>query len=117
MKAAGWMIAASVVSALTAIAIAGRRTGAEVLLGMLAPLVAAGVSWVLIERTYRRDPGRLTPLMIGAFAVKVLFFGAYTALMLTVVGLRLVPFVASFTSYFIGLYLFEAICLQRLFRR
>ena len=65
MKAAGWMIAASVVSALTAGAVAGRPTVADVLLGMLAPLAAVGVSWVLIERTYRRDPERLTPLITG----------------------------------------------------
>jgi hypothetical protein len=115
MRAAGWMIAASGVSALTAGAIAGRRTIAEVLLGMLAPLAAAGVSWVLIERTYRRNPEGLTPLMIGAFGVKILFFGAYTAVMLEVVGLRPVPFVASFTTYFIALYLTEALLMRRLF--
>ena len=115
MKAAAWMIAVSVVSALMVVAIGGRQTVAEVMLGMLAPLVAVGVSWVLIERTYRRDPDRLTPLMIGAFGVKILFFGAYTAVMLTVVGLRPVPFVASFTSYFIALYLIEALLMRRLF--
>jgi len=53
--------------------------------------------------------------MIGAFGVKILFFGAYTAVMLTVVGLRPVPFVASFTSYFIALYLTEALLMRRLF--
>ena len=115
MKAAGWMIAASVASALAAAAIAGRQTVAEVVLGMLAPLVAVGVSWVLTERTYRRDPERLTPLMIGAFGVKILFFGAYAAVMLTVVGLRPLPFVASFSSYFIALYLIEALLMRRLF--
>jgi len=115
MKAAGWMIAASVVSSLTAGMIAGRPTVADVLLGMLAPLAAVGVSWVLIERTYRRDPERLTPLMIGAFGVKILFFGAYTAVMLTVVGLHPLPFVASFTVYFIALYLTEALLMRRLF--
>ncbi len=115
MKAAGWMIAASVFSASTAAAIGGRQTVAAVLLGMLAPLAAAGVSWVLIERTYRRDPERLTPLMIGAFGVKILFFGAHTAVMLTVVGLHPLPFVASFTSYFIALYLTEALLMRRLF--
>jgi len=45
MKAAGWMIAVSVASALTVVAIGGRQTVAEVMLGMLAPLVAVGVSW------------------------------------------------------------------------
>ena len=109
------MGAASLAAALAAVAVAGRETGADVLLGMLAPLGAAGVSWVLIERTYKRDPRRLTSLMIGAFGVKMLFFGVYVALMLLVVGVHLVPFIVSFTGYFVALYLTEALLMRRLF--
>jgi len=115
MKAAGWIAAASVVSVAVATAIAGWRHGAEILLGMLAPLVAVGVSWVLTERTWKQDPQRLTGLMMSAFVAKMVFFGAYVAVMLKVVGLRPVPFVASFTSYFIGLYVTEALLMRRLF--
>jgi hypothetical protein len=115
VKAAGSMVAASLAAAATAIAMAGRSSSAEVLLGMLAPLVAAGASWVLIERTFKRDPQRLTALMIGAFGAKMLFFGAYVVLMLLVIGLRPVPFIASFTAYFIALYLAEALLMRRLF--
>jgi hypothetical protein len=109
------MTAASLAAAAAAIAIAGRETGADVLLGMLAPLGAAGVSWVLTERTYKRDPQQLTGVMIGAFGVKMLFFGAYVALMIKLVGVHPVPFVASFTGFFIGLYLTEALLMRRLF--
>ena len=109
------MTAASLAAAAAAIAVAGRETGADVLLGMLAPLSAAGVSWVLTERTYKRDPQQLTGVMIGAFGVKMLFFGAYVALMIKVVGVHPVPFVASFTGFFIALYLTEALLMRRLF--
>ena len=77
-------------------------------------VVAVG-TWVLTERTYRRHPERLTALMIAAFGVKMLFFGAYVAVMLRVAGAAAVPFVASFTAYFIALYLIEALYLRRLF--
>jgi hypothetical protein len=117
MKAAAWMAAASLVSAALAIAVVGRHVGAEVLLGMLAPLAAAGVSWVLMERTFTRSPERLTGLMIGAFGAKMLFFGVYVAVMVKVAGLRPVPFVVSFTSYFIALYSTEALLMRRLFGR
>ena len=83
--------------------------------GMLAPLVVATGTWVMAERTYRRDPQRLTALMMTAFFGKMAFFGAYVAVMLAVLKLRPIPFVVSFTSYFIGLYLTEALCLRRLF--
>jgi hypothetical protein len=115
VKPVGWMAAVSLGSGLLAMAIVGRQAGVEVLLGMCAPLAAACVSWVLTERTYKRDPQRLTGLMLGAFGVKILFFGAYVAVMLEVVGLRPAPFVASFTSYFIALYLTEALLMRRLF--
>jgi hypothetical protein len=115
MKAAGWMIAGGLGSALLVAFGSGWAAGVEVLLGMLAPLAAVSVSWVLTERAYRRDPAGLMPLMMSAFAAKVVFFGGYVALMLKVVGLRPVPFVVSFTSYFIALYLIEALLMRRLF--
>ena len=115
MKAVASMTAASVAAAVAAMAIAGRDAGADVLLGMLGPLAAVGVSWVLTERTFRRDPQRLTRLMIGAFGAKMLFFGAYVAVMLEVVGVHPMPFVVSFTGYFIALYLTEALLMRRLF--
>jgi hypothetical protein len=115
MKAVATMTAASLAAAFAAVALAGHDSGAAVLLGMLAPLGAAGVSWVLTERTFKRDPQQLTALMIGAFGAKMLFFGAYVAVMLTVVGVRPVPFVVSFTGYFIALYVTEALLMRRLF--
>jgi len=115
MKPVAWTGTVSLASALLAIAIAGRRSATEVLLGMLAPLAAASVSWVLTERTFRRDPQRLSGLMIYAFGAKMLFFGAYVAVMLNVVAVRPVPFVVSFTGYFIALYLTEALLMRRLF--
>jgi len=43
------------------------------------------------------------------------FFGAYVGVALGVLSLRSMPFVVSFTSYFIALYVAEALCLRRLF--
>jgi hypothetical protein len=114
MKFVAWMAAGSLVSAALAVAI-GRQAGADVMLGMVGPLAAAAISWVLTERTYRRHPDRLTAMMASAFFVKMVFFGAYVAVMLKVVGVHPVPFIASFTSYFIALYLIEALLMRRLF--
>jgi hypothetical protein len=115
MKPIVAMGAASVASALLAIAVAGLPAAAAVLLGMLAPLVAVSASWWMTERAYRRDPQRLSAMMIGAFGVKMLFFGVYVAVIVGVVGVRTVPFVASFTGYFVALYVTEALLMRRLF--
>jgi hypothetical protein len=115
MNVVWWMAGASVGSWLAATAVLGMRTGVEVLLGMIGPLAVASGTWVMAERIYRRRPERLTAFMIAAFAGKMVFFGAYVAFMVSVLSRRPVPFVASFTSYFIALYLIEALCLRRLF--
>ena len=116
MTPVAWMVGASIVSWLIVSRVAGPDANPEVLYGMLAPLVVAVVSWIVIERTYRSNPERLTHVMVGGFAVKALFLGAYVAGMLRLIGLRPVPFVVSFTSYFIALHVTEAMFLRRLFK-
>ena len=83
-------------------------------LGLLGPGLVAGSSWVLMARTYRRDPARLTSFMLAAFAGKMVFFAAYVTLAVAVFAVRPVPFIASFTGSFVALYVAEAIALRRL---
>ena len=116
MTPVAWMAGASVVSWLVASRAAGPEANPEVLYGMLAPLVVAVVSWIVIERTYRSNPERVMRVMVEGFALKAVFLGAYVAGMLRLIGLRPVPFVVSFTSYFIALYVTEAVFLRRLFK-
>ena len=106
-----WLASASVVSA----GLLGARFGREVWLGMFAPLLVVSVTWLLIERVYKTNPERMTSVMIGAFAGKLVFFGAYVGLAIGVLGVRPVPFAASFTGYFIALHAVEALWLKRLF--
>lgn len=110
-----WMVGGSVASWLVVAALPGVAGKVEVLLGMLGPLAATVGTWVLVARTHRSNPELLTPRMIRAFGVKMVFFGAYVTVMLTMVSLRPIPFVISFTTYFIALYLVVALFLQRLF--
>jgi hypothetical protein len=88
-----------------------------VVFGIFGPLMVAIASWTLAERTWRRQPAMLTAVMITAFAGKLIFFAAYVALMLSVLSLRPIPFVASFTTAFIALHLAEALALKRLLQQ
>jgi hypothetical protein len=110
-----WMGGLSGLSWLMAAVLLDTQARIEVLYGMLGPLAMVVGSWVLMERAYRRNRERLTAVMVAAFAGKLVFFGAYVAVMLRVLSLRPRTFVASFTSYFIALYLIEALYLRRLF--
>jgi len=109
------MAGASFLSALAIVAASGGRSGAEVVAGMVGPLVAAGGSWMLAERTFRRNPTALTSVMVAAFVGKMVFFPAYVLMALKVLALRPAPFVASFVGYFIALYSIAALLMRRLY--
>ena len=86
-----------------------------IVLGVIGPLVAVIVTWVVVKRTWRAKPELVTGVMVAGFAGKMIFFGAYVTVMLTVLSLPPTPFVVSFTASFISLYAIEAVWLQRLF--
>jgi hypothetical protein len=115
MRLLWWMIAASVLSWLIVAGVAGARANPEVLYGMLGPLAVASASWTVTARTYTSSPERLTGVMVMGLAIKAVFFGAYVVVMLRLLGLRPVPFVLSFTGYFIALHATEALFMRRLF--
>jgi hypothetical protein len=115
MTPVGLMVGAGVGSWLVVAALVDAQTSVAVFLGMLAPLAVTVGTWVAIERVHRRNPADVTRLMMAAFAGKMVFFGAYVAVVLRGLSVRPQPFVISFTAYFIGLYLIEALYLRRLF--
>lgn len=120
MNGAAWMAGCSlavwlVASAVAGLDVTGSSFSSAMFFGMMGPLVVACVSWVMAERIYRRDPSSLTRFMMAAFGFKFVFFGAYVAVLLKVVKAPLVPFVISFSSYFIALHFVEAMFLKRLF--
>ena len=115
MKPVTWMIGVSVVGWLAVTALVGPEDARAVLLGMIGPLVATTISWVLSDRTFRRNPLRLTAVMIQAFMAKVVFFALYVAVMLRGLELPVTAFMVSFTTYFIALQFAQALFLRRLF--
>jgi hypothetical protein len=104
-----------VLSGLIADGLTGRQYSRDLWLGMLAPLAVVAISWWLTVRVHRTNPRKVTALMIGAFAGKLIFFGAYVALALVAFGVQPVPFALSLTGYFIVLHGIEALLLKRLF--
>jgi hypothetical protein len=114
VKPIAWMAAAGALSWLIVAAAGGARVNPEAFYGMIAPLASALATWIAVHRAYAAAPGALTAVMITGFALKMVFYGLYVALMLKVMALRPIPFVVSFTSYFIALYAMEAWFLRRL---
>jgi hypothetical protein len=114
MKLVWWMLAGSTISAFVISALFVKGAKLEVWLGMLGPLAAALVSWIAMERQYRRRLERLTAVMIRAFAAKMVFFGFYITILLSAGWVQPIPFAISFICYFLSLHIVEAIALRRL---
>ena len=117
MKRASALIGATLASVAAVTLVVGRNAADDVALGMLGPLAAVVVSWVLVERAYRIRAGHILPVLIRAFVWKVVFFGAYVVAMIRLVHVDPIPFVVSFTAYFVTLYFVQAVLLHRLVTR
>ena len=85
--------------------------------GMGGPLLAVAATLVVISRTSVRSPERMNAVMVHAFFVKIVFFLGYVTVAIRVLSLDPLPFVVSFTGYFIALYVAAALWLQRRFVR
>jgi hypothetical protein len=112
MKVLG-MVAGCVGSWLAVTAIAP-ALASEVFYGMFGPLVASASAWMVIERVDRTRPERTFGVMVAGFIVKMVFFGVYVAAVFTKPGLQAIPFVVSFTGYFLALYGLQAFWLTRM---
>jgi hypothetical protein len=116
LTAIGWLCGVGVVSWLAVTVTVSPTLNPELFWGMAAPLVATAATWIAAARTHVAAPERLAGVMMTGFALKAVFFGVYVVVMLRVMMLRPVPFVVSFTAYFITLYAMEALLLRRLLR-
>jgi len=71
------MTATCVVSAAAIAALVPSWPARDIAVGMAGPLLAACVTWWLVERTWRANPAGLSGVMMGAFAIKLVLFGVY----------------------------------------
>jgi hypothetical protein len=85
-----------------------------VFFGMVGPLVAVGATWLAAEHVHRRNPAGVSSVLMAAFGLKVLFFGAYIAIITKLLDIDMMAFMASFVIYFIALYIVQAVLVRRL---
>ena len=114
IKPVTWMVAGGVAAWLLVTMVWEERANPEAFWGMVGPLASATVSWVAYARVHRQSPVRLTNVMIAGMGVKLVFFSAYVAIMVRVLGLRPAPFIASLVSAFIALLAIEAASLRKM---
>ncbi len=92
------------------------QVGVEIFLGMIAPLLLAIGTVLMVRRIYQKDPTQLTAFMTKALLGKMVLYGVYVALVVGWFAVEAVPFAISFATYFIGLHLAEALHFRDIFR-
>jgi hypothetical protein len=117
MKLSGVLVAVCVTSCGLVATLVTPDAVAAAFMGMLAPLIVGIATIVMVERTTRNEPRALTSRMTIAFLAKMLFYAAYVSVVLALVTTTPIPFMVSFTVYFVALQFTEAVYFKTLFTR
>jgi hypothetical protein len=117
MKLSGVLVAVCVTSCGLIATLVTPDAVAAAFMGMLAPLIVGIATIVMVERTTRNEPRALTSRMTIAFLAKMLFYAAYVSVVLALVTTTPIPFMVSFTVYFVALQFTEAVHFKTLFTR
>ena len=117
MKLSGVLVALCVTSCGLIATLVTPDAIAAAFMGMLAPLIVGIATIIMVERTTRNAPRALTSRMTIAFLAKMLFYAAYVSVVLALVTTTPIPFMVSFTVYFVALQFTEAVYFKTLFTR
>jgi hypothetical protein len=86
----------------------------EIFLGMAAPLLLSIVSIMWSESSFKKSPQHLTNTLVKSFIVRAIFLAVYFILIFTYYDFEQIPFIISFTGFFIIFYVIEALFIQKL---
>lgn len=110
---AGSVSAAIILTLLTGLT--GRAAEKEIWFGMCGPLITSIVFQIaLLRHKSAGNSGKLTPLLIKAFAGKFVFFAIYIAVFLINEWVQPKLFVVCFAGFYLALHLVEAHRLHRM---
>ena len=86
----------------------------EIFLGMIAPLLVSIVSIQICKKAFSNSPSKLTASLTKSFLIKMILFALFFVIVLSFYTFEPIPFVISFTGFFILFYVIEAVFLQKL---
>ena len=86
----------------------------EIFLGMIAPLVVGIFSIQISNKVFEKSPEKLTATLSKSFLIKMVLYALFFIVVLSFYAFEPIPFVISFTCFFILFYIIEAVFLQKL---
>ena len=88
--------------------------GLELLLGWILPVLAGTVTLYFIDSAAQKDPFLVTKILIKGFALKMVYYGATILILFKLYSFEPIPFICSFSGFFLGLHVLEAVIIKRI---
>ena len=86
----------------------------EIFFGWLGPAIAWLGSTFMTIRAAKKDPHSVTKSLQIGFLIKLIYYGAFIIVIFQLYGFEPVPFMCSFSGFFLGLHALEAIIIKNL---
>ena len=86
--------------------------GKEIFLGMFLPWIISLISISKTHSVYNINPEKLIKHMTTAMLMKMLSYGLLLTIIFTFISFNPLPFIISFTGYFLALHIIEAFTLR-----
>ena len=88
----------------------------EIFLGMVLPWLISLISIVKTRSVYNLNPEKLIKHMTTAMLMKMMSYGLLLIIIFTFISFNPLPFIISFTGYFLTLHITEAFVLRFIFK-
>ena len=88
--------------------------GLELFLGWILPVLAGTVTLYFIGSAAQKDPFLVTKTLAKGFTLKMVYYGAAILTLFKLYSFEPIPFICSFSGFFLGLHVLEAVIIKRI---
>ena len=84
----------------------------ELFLGWFGPVSAGFITMYFVIQAAKIDPYSVTKTLTKGFALKMVFYGLYIIIFFKLYSFKPIPFLCSFSGFFLGLHALEAVIIK-----
>ena len=88
--------------------------GLELFLGWILPVLAGTVTMYFIGSAVQKDSFLVTKTLAKGFVLKMVYYGATILTIFKLYSFEPIPFICSFSGFFLGLHVLEAVIIKRI---
>ena len=88
--------------------------GLALFLGWILPVLAGIVTLHFIGSAAKKDPFLVTKILVKGLAIKMVYYGATILILFKLYSFEPIPFICSFSGFFLGLHVLEAVIIKRI---